>query len=152
MALLAILLLAVLPVWMQQQLDESNFAAFLAQNPAVLVHFVVPWCSFCDSSARVLQQAEKKLAGSVCRFAQVDAERSSGLAMAHGVQQYPTIKLFVDGRNFDFEWELTSANIVDFVQRKLSPHPTMLYSAYDASRIARSDGPLKVSLCVSPLL
>ncbi len=147
LVLSVLLLLLHYPVWtkVQTQLD-ATFSSAISQSPASLVEFNVSWCTTCANATDIVEKvsANFEATGRACAFFSVDAEVNSATASAYDVQLYPTIKLFANGRVFDYEWDLTVEKLTAFIDRKLSPSPNALQSVYDAQQVVSGSTGLRV--------
>ncbi|CAE8609947.1 unnamed protein product, partial [Polarella glacialis] len=82
-------------------LNERNFEVAIKSNPFILVEWYAPWCGHCKQFAPEYAAAAKQLkqANPPIPLAKVDATVELRLAEEHGVRGYPTIRLFIDGRD-----------------------------------------------------
>lgn len=80
--------------------------------------FYAPWCGHCKSLAPEWSAAAsktKKLNPPVL-LAKVDADKHSELASKYGVSGYPTIKVFKNGKESEYDGPRESKGIVKFVK------------------------------------
>lgn len=84
-------------------LTGKNFDKELAKLPMVLIEFYAPWCGHCKRLAPELQEAcsELKAADPPVYCAKVDCDAEKELCGSHGVQGYPTLKIFNKGKFYD---------------------------------------------------
>jgi thioredoxin 1 len=69
----------------------------LRSDLPVFVDFYATWCQPCRMVAPIVEQLAKDLAGKM-KFVKVDGDQSPELIESHGVQGYPTMVVFRDGR------------------------------------------------------
>ena len=66
------------------------------EDGLVLVDFWAAWCPPCKALAPILHQLEEEM-GDKVKVVKVDVDSNQELAMEHGVQGIPTVKLFKGG-------------------------------------------------------
>jgi len=104
-------------------LTKDNFDEFIAKHKHVFVKFYAPWCGHCKSMApsyaKLAAKMNEKEGG--IPIAEVDATESPELAERFGVEGYPTLKFFVEGKPVDYQGEREGDAIENFINKKLSP-------------------------------
>merc|ERR1719221_2185033 len=103
--------------WMKRILSLPS------SNPVILVEFYAPWCGHCKQFAPEFASAAKQLkqAKPPVPLAKVDATAEYKLAEEHGVRGYPTIRLFIDGKDQEYTGGRTEQSIVTWVLKKVGP-------------------------------
>lgn len=99
-------------VYTSQSTDE--FERIINSGRPVLVDFWAEWCPPCHAMAPVLEAAAKK--NDKADVLKVDIEATAdnqNLAMHHGVQSIPNMKLFVDGKIVDEYIGITPQAVID---------------------------------------
>lgn len=77
--------------------DEKTFKDEVEnEDGMVLVDFWAAWCPPCKALAPILHQLEEEM-GEKVKVVKVDVDTNQQLAMDHGVQGIPTVKLFKGG-------------------------------------------------------
>lgn len=101
-------------------LDDDNFDGEIALHEHLLVEFYAPWCGHCKSLAPEYEKAAATLAEKEppMFLAKVDATKAEGLAKRFGVQGFPTLKWFVDGKDTEYTGGRTADTIVSWVTKK----------------------------------
>jgi len=104
-------------------LDEKSFEGAIKSNPFILVEFYAPWCGHCKQFAPEYAAAAKQLKGASppIPLAKVDATAEHKLAEDYGVRGYPTIRLFIDGKDQEYTGGRTEQSIVTWVLKKAGP-------------------------------
>jgi len=120
-------------------LDDSTFAEAIKSNPFILVEFYAPWCGHCKQFAPEYAAAAKQLKQSkpAVPLAKVDATSEVKVAEEYGVRGYPTIRLFVDGRDQEYTGGRTEQSIVTWVMKKVGPPAIVLEDAAAADAFER---------------
>jgi len=77
-------------------LKQSNFHDTLKSEPAALVMFYAPWCGHCKHAKPEFAAASKEAKKGI--FAAVDCTKDNEICKEHGVQGYPTLKMYRNGK------------------------------------------------------
>ncbi|KFM25328.1 Putative protein disulfide-isomerase [Auxenochlorella protothecoides] len=96
-----------------RKLGVDSFPSGTRDGWVWLVEFYAPWCGHCRQLAPKWGRLAEALAG-VVRVGAVNCEEEAALCQEHGVQGYPTIKAFVEGRSVDYSGERSAAALKDF--------------------------------------
>ena len=82
---------------MATDIDQKSFKSEVEDaDGLVLVDFWAAWCPPCRALSPMLEQIDEEL-GDKVKVVKVDVDSNHQLAMDHGVQGIPTVKLFKDG-------------------------------------------------------
>ncbi|GJM98644.1 hypothetical protein PR202_ga15673 [Eleusine coracana subsp. coracana] len=102
------------------QLNPNNFKSkVLEANGVVLVEFFAPWCGHCQQLTPVWEKAAGVLKG-VARVAALDADAHKALAQEYGIRGFPTIKVFVPGKQpIDYQGARDVKPIVEFALQQV---------------------------------
>jgi len=100
------------------KLTDSTFKNFVNENNFVLVKFYAPWCGHCKKMAPDFVAAAEELANTEFKFANVDATEEKEIAAEVGVQGYPTLKFFINGKEKEYTGERTQDKIVEWVKNR----------------------------------
>ncbi|KAL1880803.1 hypothetical protein VTK73DRAFT_4973 [Phialemonium thermophilum] len=76
------------------QLKKDTFNDFIKSNDIVLAEFFAPWCGHCKALAPEYEEAATTLKEKNIKLAKVDCTEEADLCQAHGVEGYPTLKVF----------------------------------------------------------
>jgi len=115
-------------------LDDKTFAEAVKNNPVILVEFYAPWCGHCQELAPHYAAAAKQLKASGIPLAKVDATAEAKLTEEYGIRGYPTIRLFLDGRDQEYNGGRNQESIVAWVLKKAGPAVVLLETASEADR------------------
>lgn len=120
-------------------LNEGNFDAAIKNNAFILVEFYAPWCGHCKQFAPEYAAAARhlKTVAPPVPLAKVDATAEHKLAEEHGVRGYPTLRLFIDGKDQEYTGGRTEQSIVTWVQKKTGMPARELPTITDAHDFER---------------
>ncbi|KAH7293788.1 hypothetical protein KP509_28G042400 [Ceratopteris richardii] len=128
-------------------LGESNFSTFLETNRFAMVEFYAPWCGHCQALAPEYGAAATELlAHSVpVPLAKVDGTEYPDLASKHGVDGFPTVFFFIDGKATRYTHHRTSEAIVRWVKKRVGSAISKVTSLNDAQTILSSGSTVAVA-------
>lgn len=75
-------------------LKKDTFDDFVKANDVVLAEFYAPWCGHCKALAPEYEEAATQLKDKNIKLAKVDCTEETDLCQKHGVEGYPTLKVF----------------------------------------------------------
>ncbi|KAL2161469.1 hypothetical protein VTH06DRAFT_8031 [Thermothelomyces fergusii] len=76
------------------QLKKDTFDEFIKSNDLVLAEFFAPWCGHCKALAPEYEEAATSLKEKNIKLVKVDCTEETELCQQHGVEGYPTLKVF----------------------------------------------------------
>ncbi|KAG0371310.1 protein disulfide-isomerase precursor [Gamsiella multidivaricata] len=103
------------------ELGIKNFSEKVNPEKLILVEFFAPWCGHCKALAPEYEIAATQLKEVGIPIAKVDCTVETDLCQEHGVQGYPTLKVFRDGEAADYNGPRKADGIVSFMKKKALP-------------------------------
>lgn len=102
--------------------NTEELESFMNSNSPQFVIFKADWCGHCK---KVLPEIQKLESMNLCQVVKVDADKQPDLVKEHGVQGFPTIRLYPQGLGNkssyeDFTGERTAESMKVFLQRLLN--------------------------------
>jgi protein disulfide-isomerase A1 len=76
------------------QLKKDTFDDFVKTNDLVLAEFFAPWCGHCKALAPEYEEAATTLKEKNIKVAKIDCTEEADLCQEHGVEGYPTLKVY----------------------------------------------------------
>lgn len=130
-------------------LTDENFEQYLKSSPIMMVKFFAPWCGHCKTFAPEYEKAAKmaKQQGKSYVLGELDATVHKITADKHGVQSFPTIKLFLNGSAIPYNSDRTADAVLAFIAQKTKPITTELKSPVELIGKKESKG-LKVRFTI----
>lgn len=102
-------------------LTSKTFDGTISKEELVLVKFFAPWCGHCKSMAEDFSKAATALKGKAV-LADVDATVEESLALKYNVEGFPTLKLFMNGKELtDYKGGRDYDSMVKFVENAKKP-------------------------------
>ncbi|KAI0068755.1 protein disulfide isomerase [Artomyces pyxidatus] len=102
-------------------LSGSNFKSVVNAEPLILVEFFAPWCGHCKALAPHYEEAATALKDKNIKLAKVDCVDHADLCQEHGVQGYPTLKVFRSGQPTDYTGPRKADGIISYMVKQSLP-------------------------------
>ncbi len=100
-------------------LTDSNAEDFVKKEEFVFVKFYAPWCGHCKKMAPDYKQlgAKFNIDGSNIKIAKVDSTVHKSFTEKHGIEGFPTLKLFINGQPVNYEGERNLDAMTKFINK-----------------------------------
>ncbi|KAG0057446.1 protein disulfide-isomerase precursor [Gryganskiella cystojenkinii] len=102
-------------------LNQKNFASTVPSEKLILVEFYAPWCGHCKALAPEYEIAATELKEHSIPIAKVDCTVETDLCQEHGIQGYPTLKVFREGVATDYSGPRKADGIVSYLKKQTLP-------------------------------
>lgn len=104
------------------QLKKDTFDDFIKSNDLVLAEFFAPWCGHCKALAPEYEEAATQLKEKNIKLVKVDCTEEAELCQAHGVEGYPTLKVFRGLDNVSpYKGQRKAASITSYMVKQSLP-------------------------------
>lgn len=108
-----------------QELTASTFASQVAPEEKWMVMFYAPWCGHCKNAMPHFEAAAGD-ALKTAKFGRVNCDEHKNLCTEHGVQGFPTVKLFSGGSSEQYDGPRSREAFAEFAQSKSRPSEKQL--------------------------
>lgn len=104
-------------------LSASTFEGFVTNTPVSLIHYSVPWCERCQAFDFETEIAGTRLRDTGVRIGAINCFEEEELCRAHGVEKYPTIRVFRKSADnwVNYPGHRKADGIVAYMERKIIP-------------------------------
>ncbi|KAH7926761.1 protein disulfide isomerase [Leucogyrophana mollusca] len=102
-------------------LTAETFESAVKPESLILVEFFAPWCGHCKALAPHYEEAATALKEKNIKLAKVDCVDQADLCQTHGVQGYPTLKVFRSGTPSDYTGPRKADGIVSYMIKQSLP-------------------------------
>ena len=90
---------------------------FESDNKKKLVLYYAPWCPHCKPVKPVFDELSKIYAGNnEVTIKSINGDEEPSLLKEQNVKGYPTIRLFVGEKSFEYKGERTAEKLQEFIQ------------------------------------
>ncbi|KAG2077373.1 protein disulfide isomerase [Suillus decipiens] len=102
-------------------LTKDNFTSAVNAEPLILLEFYAPWCGHCKALAPHYEEAATTLKDKGIKLAKVDCVEEADLCQSHGVQGYPTLKVFRNGEHTEYSGPRKADGIISYMLKQNLP-------------------------------
>jgi len=126
-----------------ERLTDETFSKFIEENSVAMVNFFAPGCKSCKTLRPEYNKAAKmaKENNITIAFGNIDAVSQPTVAEKYDIEEYPTIKLFLDENPINYEGERTAEAIISFIREGLGPSSVEM-NLDNAKSILADDSPM----------
>lgn len=112
-------------------LEDSNAKEFIQTQEFVFVKFYAPWCGHCKSMAPAYAELAEHFHkdGSKVKIAKLDATVHKEFAEQFGIEGFPTIKLFINGKPIDYNGERSKDAMTAFLNKRVNQGTKIIKTA-----------------------
>lgn len=102
---------------------DANFESIIRDNQMVLATFYAPWCGHCKALMPEFAKAATRIIerNEPYKLVKVDATVHDALATKYNIEGYPTIKLFKNGKDIEYEGGRTTEEMIAYLKKKAGP-------------------------------
>ena len=106
-------------------LTDSTFDKAVEKYEYLLVYFYAPWCIRCNKFHPEYEKAASVLRKENLFLAKVDATVEKKLDKRFQLTGFPVVKLFIKGKEIEYNKERKSANLINWMRRKTNGPATL---------------------------
>ena len=119
-------------------LEDINAQEFIKTQEAVFVKFYAPWCGHCKQMAPAYAELAEHFHrdGSNVKIAKIDATVHKQFPEQFGIEGFPTIKLFINGKPIDYNGERTKDAMTAFINKKVNQGTKIIKTAEEFKEFA----------------
>ncbi|KAI0005007.1 thioredoxin-like protein [Russula compacta] len=110
-------------------LTPANFKSVVDPEKLILVEFFAPWCGHCKALAPHYEEAATSLKEKGIKLAKVNCVDEPDLCQSHGVQGYPTLKVFRNGEPGDYSGPRKADGIISYMIKQSLPAVSQVTAA-----------------------
>ncbi|XP_065561152.1 probable protein disulfide-isomerase A4 isoform X1 [Artemia franciscana] len=99
--------------------NTENFDNLIKDQPLVLVEFYATYCRHCQQLAPEYEAAARRLKETRVRLIKVDGVKEKALSDAFQIKGWPTLKIFRNGRPYEYKGPRDSKGIVEYMREQL---------------------------------
>jgi protein disulfide-isomerase A1 len=120
-------------------MTDANFDEVVEANPLILVEFYAPWCGHCKALAPEYAKAATALKDEPAMLGKVDATEHKEVGGRFGIQGFPTLKFFKNGKPQDYSGGRTADEIVNWLKKKSGPAAVTLETEDDLLKVQEAN-------------
>ena len=114
--LLAVAVLAAVCMAGSIDATDADFETIIQQHPFAIVEFYAPWCGHCKRLAPEWEAAADHSKGKAALI-KVDCTTEKNIAQQYGIQGFPTLKVFRNGKfSVDYDGGRTASDILKYIE------------------------------------
>jgi len=118
-------------------LTDKNFNKIIKENPIVMVTFFTHSCGPCKTFIPRFESIANTVKNKTYLFAIINGEENGETVSAENITKYPTLKLYVNGKRFDYSSDRESDPIIAFIKLHSNYSSTELHTVEEVK--ARRD-------------
>ncbi|RUP52280.1 disulfide isomerase [Jimgerdemannia flammicorona] len=102
-------------------LTKNTFEAVMRPEELIMIEFYTPWYGHSKALAPEYESAATTLKEDNLKLAKVDCDAEKDLCQEHGIDEYPTIKIFKSGRPTNYGGTQKADDLVNYMRRHSLP-------------------------------
>jgi len=103
------------------ELNEASYTKFVTENKLAVVLFYAPWCGHCKAFAPEYERIATALKEKGIPAGRIDGDANAEISEGVGLQGFPTIMVFVDGKHVIYDGARSKEGVLAFVDRASKP-------------------------------
>ena len=120
-------------------LTDATFDKAIEKYENILVLFYAPWCGHCKKFHPEYEKAATTLRKENLYLAKVDATVEKKLAERFEIQGFPTVKLFIKGKDIEYTGGRKESEVVNWMRKKTGPPTKTISTEEELDKFIKSE-------------
>jgi len=108
------------------ELNAASYTKFVTENKLAVVLFYAPWCGHCKAFMPEYERIATALKEKGIPVARIDGDAESEISESVGLEGFPTVMVYVDGKHVKYDGPRSKDGVLAFVDRAGKPAYTIL--------------------------
>jgi len=107
-------------------LNGASYTKFVKDNKLCIVLFYAPWCGHCKKFKPEYERIATALKEKGIPAARIDGDAESDVSNEVGIEGFPTVMVFVDGKPVKYDGPRSTEGVLAFMDKAKKPPYTIL--------------------------
>jgi len=103
------------------ELNAASYTKFINDNKIAVVLFYAPWCGHCKAFKAEYERIGTALKEKGVPAGRIDGDANSDISIGVGLEGFPTVYVFLEGRHVKYDGPRTKEGVLAFVDRARQP-------------------------------
>jgi len=103
------------------ELNAASYTKFVTENKLAVVLFYAPWCGHCKAFMPEFERTATALKEKGVPVARINGDDEADIKESVGLQGFPTIMVYVDGKHVIYDGARSKEGVMAFVDRAGKP-------------------------------
>jgi len=125
------------------ELNAASYTKFVKENKLCIIMFYAPWCGHCKAFKPEYERIATTLKGMGIPAGRIDGDQDSEISEGVGVEGFPTIMVYVDGKPVKYDGPRSQAGVLAFIEKAKKP-PYVIITEKKALEVFMETAPTAV--------